>query len=504
MSELDLNRPVLVQMTGIHKCYPGVHALRGVDLRVEQGEIRALMGENGAGKSTLIRMLTGAERPDSGHITIAGTLVPRMTPAAAESLGIACVYQTMMLAEHLTVAENIWLGRFPGRPGLFSRREVMRRTDEVLEQIGYGGSIQPGERVADLSASQQGMVAIVRALCRDARIVVFDEPTAVLADREVEELFRVIRLLRERKLAIIYISHRLEEVFELCDSVTVLRDGGHAGDVAVPDTDEEQLIRMMVGREVSTEHFDSGRDLGEDALRVEGLTNEHLADCSFRLRRGEILGAYGLVGAGRTELTRAVFGRDRLQSGQVWVDGKPVVLNSPRQAIDHGVSLVPEDRRRQGLALQLSIRDNLNLPVYRRHSCCGFISSGRERAIADRFIAELGIKTPGMRQKVKNLSGGNQQKVVLGKWLASGARVFLMDEPTNGIDVGAKEEIYRLVNRLARDGAAILFVSSYMPELIGICDRILVMNRGRLAADVPRSEFSEEKLLQLAIRTHDT
>lgn len=502
MSEPESKRPVLVQMTGIHKRYPGVHALRGVDLLVRKGEIRALMGENGAGKSTLIRMLTGAERPDSGQITIDGKPVPRMTPAAAEFLGIACVYQNLMLAEHLTVAENIWLGRFPGRVvGVFSRREVMRRTDEVLEQIGYGGIIRPSERVADLSASQQGMVAIVRALCRDARIVVFDEPTAVLADREVEELFRVIRLLRERNLAVIYISHRLEEVFELCDSVTVLRDGAHVGDVAVSDTGEDELIRMMVGREVSTEHFDPERSPGEDALRAEGLTNERLVDCSFRLRRGEILGVYGLVGAGRTELTRAVFGRDRLRNGQVWVDGEPVVLRSPRQAIDRGMCLVPEDRRRQGLALQLSVRDNLNLPVYRQHSRCGFVSAGRERAIAERFIDELGIKTPGMRQKVKNLSGGNQQKVVVGKWLAGGARVFLMDEPTNGIDIGAKEEIYRLINRLARGGAGILFVSSYMPELMGICDRILIMNRGRLTADVPRGEFSEERLLQLAIRT---
>jgi ribose transport system ATP-binding protein len=272
----------------------------------------------------------------------------------------------------------------------------------------------------------------------------------------------------------------------------------------VADTSEKELIRMMVGREVSTEHFDAERERGEELLCAEGVTNESLKGCSFSVHAGEIVGMYGLVGAGRTELTRALFGADGLEEGSVRIRGAATVLRSPRQGIDRGLSLVPEDRRRQGLALELSVRDNLNLAVYRRHARLGAISSSRERAVAERFIQDLAIRTPEMRTRVRNLSGGNQQKVVLGKWLATGARVFLMDEPTNGIDIGAKEEIYRLVNRLAREGAAILFVSSYMPELMGICDRILVMNRGRLVADVPRGTFCEESILRLALESGET
>ncbi|MBN2450343.1 MAG: sugar ABC transporter ATP-binding protein [Lentisphaeria bacterium] len=491
----------MVCMTGIRKRYPGVQALDGANLRVHSGEIRALLGENGAGKSTLMRMLTGAERPDSGSIAIAGRTVPRMTPGLADRFGIACVYQDLLLAEHLTVAENIWLGRLPARWGMMSRRELYRRTDRVLRDIGYHGIIRPADRVADLTASQQGMVAIVRALCRDARVIVFDEPTAVLADREVEELFRVIRLLRERDLAMIYISHRLEEVFALCDTATVLRDGMHVGDVRVAETRADDLIRMMVGREVSARHFDPGRTRGEEMLRAEGLCAGPLLDCSLTLHAGEIVGLYGLVGAGRTELTRVLFGGDPLRRGTVHLHGRPVQARSPRRAIDHGLGLIPEDRRRHGLALPLSVRDNLNLPVYRRDARWGWVSARKEAEVADRFIRELAIRTPSPRQRVRHLSGGNQQKVVVGKWLARGSRIFLMDEPTNGIDVGAKEEIYRLVNNLARGGAAILFVSSYMPELMDIADRILVMNGGRIVADVPRNACSEERLLRLAIRT---
>ncbi len=496
-----VNRDVIVRMEGISKRYPGVQALENVDFAVSRGEIRALIGENGAGKSTLIRLLTGAEAPTAGRISVDGETMSHMTPARAERLGIGCVYQNLILAEHLTVAENVWMGRLPSRLGFVGKRLLLQKTADILSRIGYADVIQPAARVKDLSASQQSMVAIVRAICREARVMIFDEPTAMLADREVDELLRVIRWLQEQQLAIIYISHRLEEIFQISDSVSVLKDGRHVGVVKTSQTSQSDLIAMMVGRKLTGSHFDQERTKGPVLLQVEAVTNAHVSDCSLTLQSGEIVGIYGLVGAGRTELSRALIGRDPLSSGSIAVRGETVPIASPRQAIDLGISLVPEDRRRHGLALQLSVAHNLNLPVYRKHQRLGFIHTSQERTISDRFVRELAIRTPTIWQSAKNLSGGNQQKVVVGKWLASGSRIFIMDEPTNGVDVGAKEEIYRIINRLARTGAGILFISSYMPELINICDRILVMNSGRIVADVQRSQFDEKTLLTLAIES---
>jgi ribose transport system ATP-binding protein len=494
------NQVPLVAVRGITKEYPGVRALQNVALAVRRGEIRALVGENGAGKSTLIRILTGAEPPTAGEIFVEGRRVAHMTPALSERLGIACVYQNLMLAEHLTVAENIWMGRLPARLGIVDTRELHAKTERILSQIGYRDVIHPGDRVKDLSAPQQGMVAIARAISREARVAIFDEPTAVLAEREVNELFRVIRRLRQNGLAIIYISHRMDEIFELCDTVTVLKDGWNAGEAGIQETTAERLIALMVGRVVSGGTYDHARTIGEVLLRAEGLWNPNLYDCSLTVRAGEIVGLYGLVGAGRTELSRALFGCDRITAGSITVAGAAAPLKNPRQAIDRGLGLVPEDRRRQGLALQLSVKHNLNLAVYRFNQIAGLIRTRVESGVARTFIERLDIKTTSPDQRVKNLSGGNQQKVVLGKWLAGKARVFILDEPTNGIDVGAKDEIYRLINTLARGGAAILFISSYMPELMGICDRILVMNRGRIVRDVPRSEFEEHALLGYALQ----
>jgi ribose transport system ATP-binding protein len=491
-------------MTGIHKVYPGVRALHNASLSVREGEIKALMGENGAGKSTLMKMLTGAERPTSGTIEIDDRSFNHMTPALSEQLGVSCVYQNMMLAEHLTVAENIWLGRLPGALGFLNPRRLREDTERVLRDIGYSGVIDPDQRVADLTASQQGMVAIVRAISRNARIIVFDEPTAMLADREVEELFKVIRMLRERRLAIIYISHRLEEIFQICNTYAVLKDGESVAEGQLEGMTEDRLIALMVGREVTGSNFDASRTLGAELLRAEGLTNDRIHDCSLTIREGEIVGLYGLVGAGRTEMARALFGRDRLTAGTIFLHGQPEHLRSPRQAIDRHMGLVPEDRRRQGLALLLSIKHNINLPVYRRQSFFGFIRGSAERETADRYIRDMAIKTPSPDQRVRNLSGGNQQKVVLGKWLATESELFILDEPTNGVDVGARQEIYALINRLAQRKAGILFISSYMPEIMDVCDRILVMNRGRIVADVPRAEFNEEALLGYAIRTEAT
>ncbi|MHC5055385.1 MAG: sugar ABC transporter ATP-binding protein [Planctomycetota bacterium] len=490
----------VVEMIDIRKRYPGVEALKGVSLSVRPGEARALVGENGAGKSTLIKMLTGAESPSSGSIRVDGEPVARMTPAVSEDLGIACVYQNLVLAEHLTVAENIWMGRLPTRRGWLDVSAMTAKTDAILEEIGYAEIISPGDRVKDLTASQQGMVAIVRALSRDARVVVFDEPTAVLAEREVRELFKVIDLLKRRNIAIIYISHRLEEIFEVCDTISVLKDGASAGEATVAEADEDSLIAMMVGRQISRDNYDPSRTRGGELLAAKGVTSSRLRDCSFSVHEGEIVGVYGLVGAGRTELARAVFGADPIDSGSFAIRGEAVRVTSPRAAIEHGMALVPEDRRRHGLALQLSVKHNLNLTVYRSNNILGFIRTAVENLVAAQFIDQLRIRTPGADQKVKNLSGGNQQKVVVGKWLAEKARVFIMDEPTNGIDVGAKQEIYALMNELARQGSGIFWVSSHMPELMDICDRILVMRNGSIVADVARDESDEEKLLALAIR----
>lgn len=491
----------IIRLEGIRKEFPGVVALDNVQLSVRQGEVKALMGENGAGKSTLIKVLTGAHHQTEGHIYIDEMQVDHMTPQIAEKLGISCVYQNRMLAEHLTVAENIWMGHMPSKMGILSWKRLVAQTNDILERIGYAGIIHPKAKVKDLTASQQEMVAIVRAISRDARIIIFDEPTAVLADREVEELFGVIGQLRKEGLAMIYISHRMEEVFKICDTVTVLRDGQYVGEADVQTLTEEELIAMMVGREVSGSNFDANRKTGEVVLRAENITNAKVKNCSFELKTGEIVGLYGLIGAGRTELSRALFGCDPVETGTVEVKGRQRRPMSPRRSIDQGIGFVPEDRRRQGLALQLSVKHNLNLPVYRHQTFWGIINRVKENEVSDRFINRLQIKTPGSGERVCNLSGGNQQKVVLGKWLAGNARIFIMDEPTNGVDVGAKEEIYALINELARDGVAVLFISSYMPELMDLCDRILVMNQGRIVADVQRELFSEDHLLSLAIKT---
>ncbi len=489
-----------VLMKNITKGFPGVKALQGVTFAVQPGEVMALVGENGAGKSTLIKVLTGAFSCDSGEIFVHGERIEKMTPVISEHLGIAAVYQNLILANHLTVSENVMMGYMPSKFGLLSKKALTQKTQEILEQIGYTDAIDPGQKVGDLSASQQGMVAIVRALSRNAKIIIFDEPTAVLAAREVQELFRVIRWLKEQNISIIYISHRMEEIFELCDSVTVMKDGQYVGKKSVAETNEDDLISMMVGRGVSQDHFDDSRQIGEELLRVEKVSNKHVSNCSLEVRKGEIVGLYGLVGSGRTELSRALFGADSIESGTVYVKGQQLQNLNPRKAIDHKMGLLPEDRRRQGLAQSLSVKHNINMPIYPRIGNFGFIHTGKEKQNCDHYIQNLEIKTPSPNQIVRNLSGGNQQKVVVGKWLAAQSSVFIMDEPTNGIDVGTKEEIYTLINTLSKAGSAILMISSYMTELMGICDRILIMRNGTIVADVPRQDFDEEYILGLAIK----
>ncbi len=489
-----------VQLLNISKSFPGVQALKDVTFKLKEGEVKALVGENGAGKSTLIKILTGAYVPDQGEIIVFDKKEEKMTPIISESLGISAVYQNLILAPHLTVAENIVLGNEPRRAGfLINKTEMIRKAREALAQVGYEGIIDPNEKLGNLPVAQQGIVAIARAVSRNARVVIFDEPTAVLAKRETEELFRIIKELKKRGVSIIYISHRLEEIFQICDTVYVLKDGMFVGEKPINETNEDELISMMVGRKLRKEIY-TKRNIGKVVLKVENIRNKKLKGCSLTLKEREIVGLYGLVGSGRTELARAIFGADPIDEGKIYIEGKPVYIKSPATAIKSSLALVPEDRRVQGLALKLSVRDNINLPIYRHISRLSVINHLKERSIANDFVKKLRIKTPSISTTVMNLSGGNQQKVVIAKWLASKSKVFIMDEPTNGVDVGAKEEIYQLMNELASEGAAILFISSYMPELMSICDRILVMKDGKIVGDVPREEMDEEKLLALAIK----
>jgi ribose transport system ATP-binding protein len=491
-----------IAMVGINKSFPGVQALKDVDFYLKPGEAKALVGENGAGKSTLIKILTGAYSQDSGEIFVFGKKIEKMTPIISEQLGISAVYQNLVLANHLTVAENILLGNEPSKWGFVSKKTMFKEAEKVLDKIGYADVISPDQKLSELTAAQQGMVAIARALSRNARIMIFDEPTAVLAAREVKELFRVIKQLKENGISIIYISHRLEEIFELCDTALVLKDGKVVGEREVSETNIDELISMMVGREIKKDLYNPNKNIGKEVLRIENLSNFKLKNCSLTVREGEIVGLYGLVGSGRTELSRAIFGADPIDSGKIFVEGKEVKIKSPSGAIKLGLGLIPEDRRQHGLALKLNVKHNINLPVYEKIGKMGFISLSKEIENARNFVKILSIKTPSLKQIVSNLSGGNQQKVVVAKWLASKSKVFIMDEPTNGIDVGAKEEIYELMNNLAMEGAGVLFISSYMPELMSICDRIVVMREGKVVGEIPHEEFSEEKILSMAIKNN--
>ena len=501
----DARRPML-RMTGVDKSFPGVRALASVGLEVFPGECLALMGENGAGKSTLMKILSGVYSPDAGQIEIDGQQVTLTSPSQAQQLGISIIYQEFNLFPNLSVEENVFIGREPSRSGVVARGDLRRRTRELLGQLGV--SLDPTAMVRDLSVAQQQMVEIAKALSYNARIVIMDEPTSALSDTEVQNLFAIIRGLKRRGLAVIFISHRLEEVFAICDRITVLRDGENAGSVATEDATAQRIVQMMVGRPLSDLFTkDASAAAGEPVLEVSGLTRTRargdtsstsIADVSLSLRAGEIVGLAGLVGSGRTELARTIFGADKLDAGTISIDGRRVKIFTPVDAIRLGIGLVPEDRKQQALVLQLAVRENISLANLGRISRGGVIQRGSERTIADRFIDALQIRTPSMEQKVINLSGGNQQKVVLAKWLALNPRILIVDEPTRGIDVGAKAEVHQLLNQLAGQGVAILMISSELPEILGMSDRVLVMREGRLAGELSRAEATQESIMSMA------
>jgi len=493
-----MNAAPLLALRGITKRYPGVTALGGVDFTLLAGEVNCLVGENGAGKSTLIKVLSGAIARDTGTIAVDGKEVQLGTPSEAQRLGIGVIYQDFKLVPALTVAENILLGSEPVRPRtpLIDRSAMHARARAALAELGE--EIDTTAPVGRLSVALQQMVEIARALSRRVRILAMDEPTAPLTEREIEGLFRVIRSLKARGVGIIYISHRLEEIFEVGDRVTVLRDGSLVHACGIADIDRRGLIRKMVGRELENEYPRAALERGEEILRLEHMSSERVHDVSLSLYRGEILGLAGLVGAGRSELARLVFGADERRGGRIILGGRPIAPRSPYEAIREGIGLLTEDRNRYGLIMQMSIRENISLANLRAVLRGPFIDRRKEETAARALADELRIKAPGTGTNVETLSGGNRQKVVLARWLNTNARVLIFDEPTAGIDVGVKYEIYTLINRLAAGGIGVVVISSDLPELLGICHRVAVMCEGRLTGVLEGSAATQEAVMTYA------
>jgi ribose transport system ATP-binding protein len=485
----------LIKIENLSKSFGGVHALSSVHFEVQAGEVHALVGENGAGKSTLIKILMGVYHKDSGSIVVDGVEQEVRSPAKAKELGLAAVYQDVMLARHLSVGENFFMGALPLRGGLVNWNQVFKRTDEFLS--GLGIAVDSRLLVSELTIARQQLVAIAKVVWQGAGLIIFDEPTALLTTAETDMLFEIIRRLSREGKSIVYISHRMEEIFAICHRVTVLKDGRHVATLPITNTDKDQLVSLMVGRNVvfPARHCRAT----ETILEVRHLSSaRHFADISFSISRGEIFGIYGLVGAGRTQLMHALFGADRYDNGEILLNGKPIHPRSPMKMIKRGFGLVCEDRKQQSLALPLDVRTNLNLVHRRQSTRFGFLRPDVERATTARFIRALNIKASSPYQKVSNLSGGNQQKVVIGKWLSIEPQVLFFDEPTIGVDVGARLEIYNLLQKLVDDGKTILMISSYLPEVIAIADRILVMREGKSMGIVDQREATEEKLLRMA------
>lgn len=479
------------------KTFPGVKALSDATVEFYPGEVHALLGENGAGKSTLCKILAGAYSADSGCILMDGTEYSGFTPAQAKKAGIGIIYQEFNLVPALSVYENLFLGKELHKGAFLDRASMIREAEKVFQRLKV--SIDPRKPVRELSIAYQQLVEIGKAIYENARILIMDEPTAPLTDQEVGVLFDIIRDLKRQGITVIYISHRLEELFELAERVTVMCDGRVVCTLYTSQTNRKELVSLMVGRELGESYPEkSGKQPGEEVLRVSNLNTSKLKDVSFSLKSGEILGFAGLVGAGRTEIARAVFGADPRRSGEIAVHGKTVSIKTPSDAIEHGICLIPEDRKGQGVHLHLSVRDNISLTRVKQLSRCGVIQASRERELVEQYLHVLQIKTPSEKQVVNNLSGGNQQKVVLAKWLAASCDVMIFDEPTRGIDVGAKQEIYQLMENLRREGKAIIMISSELPELIGMSDRILVMYEGRITGQLSGGDVTQSAILELA------
>ncbi len=498
MNQLDSSN-ILLEMSGIEKSFPGVYALRNVALDLQAGEVLALLGENGAGKSTLIKVLSGAYLPDSGTIKIHQKSVSISEPVAAQKAGVAVIYQEFNLIPSLTARENIFLGRENTSGGFVKKRDEYQQAVKLFERVGV--EIDPEALCGELTVAQQQIVEIAKALSTNAEIIVMDEPSATLTDQEVEKLFKIIRELKSQGIGVIYISHRLDEIFEIADRIMVMRDGSRVALRNANELTRNELIELMVGRKIENEFPKQKSKLGPVRLQVHNLNRSAaVKDVSFELRGGEVLALTGLVGSGRTEVARLIFGADRMDSGWVELDGRAVEIKSPADAIGNGICLLTEDRKAEGLVLNHSVKHNFALPNLPELSGVGFVKTQKEQQRFTHYVNALRIKIPDQDELAMNLSGGNQQKVVLAKWLERNSDIIIFDEPTRGIDVGAKYEIYLLMNELASRGKAILMISSELPEVLGMSDRVLVMHEGRITGEITDVDSAtQQDIMKLAI-----
>jgi rhamnose transport system ATP-binding protein len=494
----DASKQPLLELRGISKSYGGVQALADVSFAIQAGSVQALVGENGAGKSTLVKILTGVVHPDDGQVLVEGEPQRIGDPQAAHRLGIVAMYQEPTVFPDLTVAENVFAGRHP-RSGLRTVDWGSMRSEasRILDELGV--DFRPDTPVRGLGVADRQLLEIAKALSSGARLLIMDEPTAALSPHEVENLFGTVRRLRERGVAIVFVSHRLEEVGTIADAVTVLRDGRHVATRPAAELSHGEIVRLMVGRSLDALFPKEEAEIGEVVLRAEELTRRGVfSNISFELRRGEIVGLAGFVGSGRTEVARSIFGIDPLHAGGLWIEGRPFRPRSPRAALRRGLAYLPEDRLQQGLVQPMSVGQNVSMAVLPELTPAGVLRPRRERALARRFMEQLSIKATSPAQVVRSLSGGNQQKVVLSKWLAAEPRILILDEPTHGVDVGTKADVHRTMSRLAGQGLAILLISSELPEILGMSDRVLIMREGRLVAELPRAEATQEQIIQAA------
>ncbi|QIZ05466.1 sugar ABC transporter ATP-binding protein [Priestia megaterium] len=489
----------IIEMKGISKSFSGNRVLDQVDFQLLRGEIHALMGENGAGKSTLIKILTGIYERDAGKVFIKGKEVHFKNPKEAEQTGIAVIHQELNIIPYLTVYENMFLGKelTVGRFGITKDKEMKRKTKEYLNRLGI--EIDPNTEAGNLSVGQQQMIEIARAVAANTEVLIMDEPTAALTDREIEALFKVISSLKEQGVGIVYISHRMEEIFQICDRISVLRDGQFIDSKEVAKTNFDEIVKLMVGRQLGERFPERDTVVGQERFKVENLTSKGaFENISFSVHQGEIVGVAGLMGAGRSEIMQAIFGYRYVDGGKMFIDGKEVSIKSPYEAIQAGIAFVTEDRKSQGLILELSVRENFSITTLDKISTKSVISTKTEMNMVDEMIEKLHVKTSGREISVKSLSGGNQQKIVIGKWLGINPKILILDEPTRGVDVGAKKEIYQLMNDLTKQGVSIIMVSSELPEILGMSDRVLVIHEGKLAAELNKSEATQENIMQSA------
>ena len=492
-----MNAEHILELRGVTKSYPGVVALDDVSLAFERGSVHAIVGENGAGKSTFIKVITGAVQPEKGELYFEGGLIEHNTPEKAIEIGISAIYQEFNLFPYLSVAENVFANRYETRAGLIRFGELEQRCRDVLDRLGV--DIDPRTPVRNLSVGYQQLVEIAKSLTRNVQVLIMDEPSAALTESELDRVFDIVRRLKESGVTVIYISHRLDEIFQICDTVSVFRDGLHISTQSVGETNRGELIRLMVNRPLKDTFPALTPRSGPVVLEARKLTTHLLKGVSFAAHRGERLGFAGLIGAGRTEVARAIFGADKLADGEIELHGKKLHINHPSDAIRHGIALIPEDRKREGVLLHMSVADNVaSVKLDDFGGVGGYLRETEMRGAVEQYVRELRVKTPTINQSAKTLSGGNQQKVVLAKWLMMNCEVIIFDEPTRGIDVGSKQEIYKLINDLAEAGKTILIISSELPELLGMSDRIVVMAEGRKTAELDAREATQERIMELS------